>query len=121
MRTDVKYDLDEELRAIIIRVKNLIDNNIKNKEVYLFGSIAKGKYSKNSDIDILILIDDEKNVKELRQIRHYIEEEIDEFNLERDVDIKIYSKERFNDISSNPSFEQAILEDLIDIGGWYNG
>lgn len=116
LKEELSYKLDNNLKEEIIKVKKA---TIKNDyEIYLFGSIAKGKYSKNSDIDILILINEEKNLKELRVLRHLIEDEIENLKLTRDVDIKVYSKNRFLELTNKISFEQSILNDLINIMRW---
>ena len=121
MRSNVDYELDDRLREEIIVVKDIISKLLFDSEIYLFGSIAKGKYNKNSDIDILILIEEEKTLKELRTLRHYIEDRIEELRLNNEVDIKIYNKNRYYNLTSEPSFEQAILKDLIDLKEWGNG
>lgn len=118
MKANVEYDLDNDLKDQIIKVKCIINKYLKNIEVYLFGSIAKGRYSKESDIDILILINEERSLKEIRGLRHFLEDEIENLRLLRKVDIKLYTKSRFCNISSTPSFEQAILKDLIDVRSW---
>ncbi|AOR24002.1 nucleotidyltransferase domain-containing protein [Clostridium taeniosporum] len=118
MKNDVDYSLDENLKSSIIKIKNIILSKLYNTDIYLFGSIAKGRYSKQSDIDLLVIIDENKSTKELRVLRHEIEDVLDTFRLERDVDIKLYSKERYNELCKKPCFEQAILKDLVDIGGW---
>lgn len=48
--------------------------NLDNPKILLFGSIAKGCYSKYSDIDLL---DSYKPKKELRQVRHDLEDSVD--------------------------------------------
>lgn len=118
MRKFVDYDLDSNLRNEITKIKNVIFKNLNNIEIYLFGSIAKGKYSKSSDIDILVLINKDKSLKELREIRHFLEDKIDILNLSRDVDIKVYEKGRYLNLSTNPSFEKEILKDLVCIKEW---
>lgn len=118
MKANVEYDLDIDVRREIIRVRDCISRHIENSDIYLFGSISKGMYSNRSDIDILILNDSDKSIKELRILRHFIEDEIGRLRLEREVDIKLYTKERFYDVASTPSFEKAILNDLIDIRSW---
>ncbi|MFR3910994.1 MAG: nucleotidyltransferase domain-containing protein [Clostridium paraputrificum] len=45
--------------------------NFKVTDIYLFGSISKGMYSKYSDIDILALIDEDKSIRELKELRHF--------------------------------------------------
>lgn len=118
MKQDVGYCINEDIKNEIIQVRNLCDNMLNNHEIFLFGSIAKGKYKKDSDIDILILVGKDKEVKELRVLRHILEDEIEKLKLTRDVDIKIYSKKRYLELSKYISFEQAIKEDLIDIRSW---
>lgn len=118
MRQDIGYCINENIKNEIIQVKNLCSNMLSNYEMFLFGSIAKGEYKKDSDIDILILVEEDKGVKELRLLRHFLEDEIEKLKLTRNVDIKIYSKKRYLELSESASFEQAIKEDLIDIRSW---
>lgn len=118
MRNNVDYSLDKNLRSSIIKARNVILGKLYKANIYLFGSIAKGKYSKKSDIDLLVIIDENKSTKELRLLRHEIEDAIDDIKLEKDVDIKLYSKDRYDELCKTPCFEQAILEDLVNIGGW---
>jgi predicted nucleotidyltransferase len=115
---EVKYSLDVSLRLEIIKVKNVILTNLDNSKIFLFGSIAKGCYSKYSDIDLLILIDSDKSKRELRQLRHDLEDCIEDLNISKEVDIKLYTTARYNEICTQPSFEKSILEDFIDIRGW---
>lgn len=118
MRNNVDYSLDKNLRSSIIKARNIILCKLYKANIYLFGSIAKGKYSKKSDIDLLVIIDENKSTKELRLLRHEIEDAIEDIKLEKDVDIKLYSKDRYDELCKTPCFEQAILEDLVNIGGW---
>lgn len=50
---------------IIEAVKNRLINAYKPKEIYLFGSFAWGKADKQSDLDLLVVVDksDEKPYK----------------------------------------------------------
>ncbi|NFG41904.1 DNA polymerase beta [Clostridium botulinum] len=118
MKNDVNYSLDENLRSGIVKARDIILEKLYKANVYLFGSIAKGRYSKQSDIDLLVIIDENKSTKELRLLRHEFEDAINNIKLEKDVDIKLYSKVRYDELCKTPCFEQAILEDLINIGGW---
>ena len=121
IRSDVEYYLDNFIKNEIIKVKDICVNRLKNIEFLLFGSIAKGRFKNNSDIDILILIEENKSVRELRKLRHELEDYIDNLNLSRDVDIKIYNKERYIELSKEVSFEQDIIKDLVNIRGWTCG
>lgn len=121
MNISVNYSLNEILKLEIIKIRDEIRMQLKNTEIYLFGSVAKGCYSEKSDIDLLVLINSSKSPKELRMLRHEIEDNLEKLKIERTVDIKLYNKDRYEELCKNPSFEKAILEDLIDIGGWESG
>lgn len=118
MNNDVSYCLDKNLRLDIIKVKNIMLSKLNNPQIFLFGSIAKGCYSKYSDIDILVLIDSNKSVKELRLLKHSLEDSIEDVDIYREVDIKLYDKNRYNKLCEEPGFEKSILGNLIDIRSW---
>lgn len=121
IKDDVEYSLDKDIRNEIIKIRDICIYRLKNADILLFGSIAKGKYKNSSDIDILILIDDNKSVSELRKLRHELEDDIDNLNLSRSVDIKLYNKNRYIELSKEISFEGDIIKDLIDIRKWNHG
>lgn len=121
IKDDVEYSLDKDIRNEIIKIRDICIYRLKNADILLFGSIAKGKYKNSSDIDILILIDDNKSVSELRKLRHELEDDIDNLNLSRSVDIKLYNKNRYIELSKEISFEGGIIKDLIDIRKWNYG
>ena len=121
IKNDVEYSLDKDIRNEIIKIRDICIYRLKNVDILLFGSIAKGKYKNSSDIDILILIDDNKSVSELRKLRHELEDDIDNLNLSRSVDIKLYNKNRYIELSKEISFEGDIIKDLIDIRKWNYG
>ena len=118
IKNDVEYSLDKQIRNEIVKVRDTCIYRLKNADILLFGSIAKGKYRNSSDIDILILIDDNKSISELRKLRHELE---DALNLSRSVDIKLYNKNRYIELSKEISFEGDIVKDLIDIRWWNYG
>ena len=121
IKNDVKYCLDKQIRNEIVKVRDTCIYRLKNADILLFGSIAKGKYRISSDIDILILVDQNKTISELRKLRHELEDDIDNLNLSRNVDIKLYNKDRYIELSREISFEQDIVKDLIDIRWWNYG
>ena len=121
IKNDVKYCLDKQIRNEIVKVRDACIYRLKNVDILLFGSIAKGKYRSSSDIDILILVDQNKTISELRKLRHELEDDIDDLNLSRNVDIKLYNKDRYIELSREISFEQDIVKDLIDIRWWNYG
>ena len=121
IKNDVKYCLDKQIRNEIVKVRDTCINRLKNEDILLYGSIAKGKYKNSSDIDILILVDQNKTISELRKLRYELEDDIDDLNLSRNVDIKLYNKDRYIELSREISFEQDIVKDLIDIRWWNYG
>lgn len=118
MKSDVGYMLDDSIRLQIANTKDIIKSYLYNAQVYLFGSIAKGCYSKDSDIDLLVLIPEEMTTRELRSLRHQLEDIIEENHINRAVDLKLYTTARYIELSENPCFEQAIVRDLINIEKW---
>ena len=121
IKNEVEYCLDKQVRNEIVKVRDRCISKLKNADILLFGSIAKGKYKNSSDIDILILVNDNKSISELRKLRHELEDDIDDLNLSRSVDIKLYNKDRYIELSKEISFEQDIVKDLIDIRWWNYG
>ena len=121
IKNEVEYCLDKQVRNEIVKVRDTCIYKLKNADILLFGSIAKGKYKNSSDIDILILVNDNKSISELRKLRHELEDDIEELNLSRCVDIKLYNKNRYIELSKEISFEGDIVKDLIDIRWWNYG
>ncbi len=68
----------------------------------LFGSKARGDFNKNSDIDLLLVVKDEK--------REIFEEKVSRFVTEVLLDggpffsIKVYSQSKFQDFNTPPTF-----------------
>ena len=60
------------------------------RAVMLYGSYARGDYRKDSDIDIMILLD--LDDMEIKQYRHALSGFTYDFNLEHDIDIKPIAK-----------------------------
>ena len=52
------------------------------------------------------------------EVSYKLEDFIEELDLEKEVDLKVYSRDRFFKLSTEPSFESEILNDLIDIRMW---
>ncbi|MGQ9825080.1 MAG: nucleotidyltransferase domain-containing protein [Desulfotomaculales bacterium] len=84
--------------AQIKRIINEFGNQIKRRlgknllDIRLFGSVARGTFTPESDIDVLLVVQDES-----RQIRDAVIETAVEINLKHDVVIApiIMSKDRY--------------------------
>lgn len=60
------------------------------KSVILYGSYARGDFTKDSDIDIMILLD--LTDMEIKNYRHNLSGITFEFNMDHDIDIKPIAK-----------------------------
>ena len=80
-------------------LQNLLDEYIKGlidiygahlKSVILYGSYARGDFTKDSDIDIMIMLD--LTDMDIKKYRHQLSETTYDFNMEYDLDIKPIAK-----------------------------
>lgn len=118
MRDDLDFlmlpQLDKSIYIYFDKFNYIISKlNIK-AELYLFGSISKGKYKKTSDIDLLILLDSPSITKaEKINILEVFDTAYLDYNL-MDVDVKIYLREDF--FKSDNYFERSVIQDLVPLG-----
>ena len=52
---------------IIVRIKAILNKSVPDAKVILYGSFARGDNNKDSDLDLLILLDNEKITHELEK------------------------------------------------------
>lgn len=58
-----------EIRNLSILLKEALEKRgVRVKEVYLFGSYARGDYLKSSDIDLVVVSDDWENIPFLKRL-----------------------------------------------------
>ena len=59
----------DKIIQLVRRIKNYLIERYgeKIKDVILYGSYARGQFTENSDIDILVLVDDTLNPFEVRE------------------------------------------------------
>lgn len=50
------------LKDVLLSIKKDIVERVPNAKIYLFGSIARGRYTAASDVDILVVVDDLQGV-----------------------------------------------------------
>lgn len=72
-------------------IKKTIEKNIKNAEIYLFGSRVDDK-KKGGDIDLLIISDNDTNLKMLRKINIELEDELGE----QKIDIAAFNRKKLS-------------------------
>jgi len=96
------------LYYIIMQNQHLIDEmterlkELKPYKVILFGSYANGTATKDSDLDVLVVLDSDdyaKTFKEQNERYLLASNAVREINYKIPMDILVYSKAEYNDIS----------------------
>jgi predicted nucleotidyltransferase len=57
--------MNEEIRAELEKLKELIINTVPVEQIYLFGSHAYGTPHKDSDLDLYVVLNDELPMRDL--------------------------------------------------------
>lgn len=97
----------------ISEITKKIAKNINPEKIYLFGSYANGKPSEDSDLDIAVILDNEKtNLDNIRNIRYLLKD------VNNPMDIIVYKgTEFYNKIENRYTFETNILNEGILLYG----
>jgi predicted nucleotidyltransferase len=96
----------------ITRIKKLLKPLFKKKgavKAFLFGSKAKGSDTAHSDIDIIII--DNENLPYLRRLDKYYDDIVT--ILLEPIDIFIYSEQEFLSMLQGPFVSHAMKESVI--------
>lgn len=81
--------VNELLKKYVEEIKRIYGQHLK--AVILYGSYARGDYRKDSDIDIMILLDIED--LEIKKFGHELSDLTYDFNMDNDIDIKPIAKD----------------------------
>ena len=81
---------------IIEKVKTILIKTYNPKEIYIFGSYAWGNPSEESDLDLLIIVDESNEPRHKRPVEGYLAL----FDLGIPKDLLIYTKDEFDDAAS---------------------
>ena len=76
------------IEQYIVEVKKIYGSHLK--QVILYGSYARGDYTPDSDIDVMILLD--ISDMEIKNYRHQLSEMTYNFNMDYELDIKPIAK-----------------------------
>lgn len=76
--------MQEDVKNIILQILNKYDY----KSIILFGSRAREDYKKDSDYDLLIVMENNCTVKELRKVQQEIRKELALKDIDADVLVK---------------------------------
>ena len=80
--------LQSQLEKYIIEIQKIYGNHLK--KILLYGSYARGDYTPDSDIDIMILLD--ITDLQIKGYRHRLSDMTFDFNMDHNLDIKPIAK-----------------------------
>jgi uncharacterized protein len=100
-------------KSIFLLIKQLVNKVDPNAEVILYGSFARGDNKKNSDIDLLILLDkDYITYEEEKQIKYPLYEL--EFDTGQIISPLVLSKSNWEQIHRiTPFYANVIKEGIV--------
>lgn len=106
-----KNQLDSIIKQIVEFSKELFSE--KFQSVILYGSYARGDYDDESDIDIMIMVDMDR--EELKKYRLRTSEFFSELNLENNVFLtsKLQSLQYFNEWKDVMPFYRNVMRDGV--------
>ncbi len=108
--SDLVKDL---LNVYIVELQNIYGKHLQS--VILYGSYARGDFTKDSDVDIMILLN--LTDEEIKQYRHQLSEYTYDFYMMNDLDIKpiAKSKEHFLKWVDNYPFYANIYREGVKL------
>ncbi|MDJ0270719.1 MAG: nucleotidyltransferase domain-containing protein [Aigarchaeota archaeon] len=85
---DIVLGYLKNYREVGVEVKNILRRLDPDVEVYVFGSVVRGRYTASSDIDILVVTDDLERKYEM-MVEVYK-------RVEAPIELHIITREKFN-------------------------
>ena len=112
---DVPDSINIVLQRYVEEIKKIYGVHVK--QVILYGSYARGDYNKDSDIDIMILLD--VSDMEIKEYRHQLSYMTYDFNEEYELDIKPIAKseEHFTKWVDNYPFYSNVRKEGVNLYG----
>ena len=106
-----KNQLEKIIIQIVAYSKELFGDKFRN--VILYGSYARGDYDEESDIDVMIMVDMDRD--ELKKYRHVISEFFSDLNIQNGVFLtsKLQSEPYFNKWKKVMPFYQNVLKEGV--------
>lgn len=85
------------------------------RQVILYGSYARGDYNKESDLDIMILLD--LSDMDIKEYRHQLTDATFDFNMDYDLDIKpiVKNEKHYNMWVENYPFYANVNRDGVTL------
>ncbi|UXD22208.1 hypothetical protein IPA_02590 [Ignicoccus pacificus DSM 13166] len=85
-----QYQYLKNWRKYVKPVLKAIKEELGDAEVYLFGGVAKGKFTAASDLDIMVVIDKDLGDKEVRKLTLRIVDKAFSYGLPLDYPIDLH-------------------------------
>ena len=102
------------IKEIIKEYLKYFPKNIKIEKIFLFGSYAKGNYDEDSDIDLIVISSDFKNMNFLKRLEMLSSVRKSKLTQSVAMDIIGYTPEEFRNISKKSIImRKAIKEGKI--------
>ena len=99
--------------SIIYQIKEIIEKNFSPEKIILFGSYAYGNPKENSDIDIFIIKDIERN--QMKEFKLSILNKLRKIIVNNKIDIDILVNSRIN-IDERINIGDLFYKEIIDKG-----
>jgi len=108
---------NEKINSVIPKIKKRIKKSFgdKVKKIILYGSYARGDYNKDSDVDILVIVDD-SNLHPYHEIRNeLVSSLLDEYDLL--FSIRINDEDTFTEYKDIIPFYKNVVKEGIPLYG----
>ena len=103
--------MDMEIQAELDKLRELIVNAIPVEQIYLFGSHAYGTPHKDSDLDLLVVLKDEVQIRDIEaaiKIRQAISK-----HQTMALDLLVIKKSQYLKQKAGPTLERKIAREGI--------
>jgi len=99
---------------IINEIKNRIQRSVSPDKIILFGSHAQNDALENSDVDLLVVTDDDQypqNYKDKMDIYLKVAKKINDFQKKIPIDLIVYTRPMFEEfLNVNSQFAKEIMQ-----------
>ena len=107
--------MEKQIQNELNLLKKTILETVPVEQIFLFGSYAEGTSNVNSDLDILVIMPDNTDIREIDAMK-LIHKAIGDIKT-MPVDIIVSKKSKFNQRKATPSIERQIDKEGVIIYG----
>jgi len=107
--------MEKQIQNELNLLKKIILETVPVEQIFLFGSYAEGSPNVDSDLDILVIMPDNTDIREIDAMK-LIHKAIGEVK-SMPVDIIVSKKSKFNQRKATPTIERQINEEGVKLYG----